>query len=68
VAKEQKEYEKSKGFKTLMKKRQKIEEKNSELKNVHGLKRSFSSGIYNMEMQTVMSIFAVNLKRIMKKE
>jgi hypothetical protein len=66
--KEQEEYEKSEEFKTLMKKRRKIEAKNSELKNVHGLKRAFSFGIDNMEMQTVMSIFAVNLKRILKKD
>jgi hypothetical protein len=66
--KDQEEYEKSEEFKILMKKRRKIEAKNSELKNVHGLKKAFSFGIDNMEMQTVMSIFVVNLKRILKKD
>jgi hypothetical protein len=62
----QMEYEKSAEFKAMMKERYKIEAKNSELKNVHGLNKSISYGIKNMEMQTVMSVFVVNLKKIMK--
>lgn len=46
--------------------RYKIEAKNSELKNVHGYGRAISYGINNMQMQGAMTIFTVNLKRIIK--
>ena len=49
-----------------MKGRYRIEEKNAELKNVHGLKKTISYGINSMEMQTAMAIFVVNIKKIMK--
>ena len=60
------EYEKSQEFKIKMKGRYRIEEKNAELKNVHGLKKTISYGINSMEMQTAMAIFVVNIKKIMK--
>ena len=44
----------------------KIEAKNSELKNVNGYYRAISYGIANMQMQGVIAIFTVNLKRILK--
>lgn len=59
------EYEKSQEFKIKMKERYRIEEKNAELKNVHGLKKTISYGINSMEMQTAMAIFVVNIKKIM---
>ena len=49
-----------------MKERNKIEAKNSELKNRHGYDVASSSGLVCMEMQGAMTIFAVNLKRIIK--
>src|SRR5665647_1887630 len=45
---------------------EKNEEKNSELKNVHGYARASSYGIASMQMQGAMAIFTVNLKRILK--
>ena len=53
-------------FKEKAKHRYKIEAKNSELKNVHGYDRAISYGITNMQMQSAMAIFTVNLKRILK--
>lgn len=44
----------------------KLKRKNGELKNVHGYWRAISYGIENMQMQGVLGIFAVNLKRILK--
>jgi hypothetical protein len=53
-------------FKEKAKHRYKIEAKNGELKNVHGYGRAKSYGIDNMQMQSAMAIFTVNLKRIIK--
>ena len=53
-------------FKEKAKHRYKIEAKNSELKNVHGYNRETAYGITNMQMQTAIAIFNVNLKRIIK--
>ncbi|CAA0255538.1 IS1182 family transposase [Tenacibaculum maritimum] len=64
--KEQLEFENSDYFKEKAKHRYKIEAKNGELKNVHGYGRAISYGIENMEMQSALTIFAVNLKRILK--
>ena len=41
-------------------------EKNSELKNIHGYSRCDAAGLSNMQLQGAVSIFAVNLKRILK--
>jgi hypothetical protein len=46
--------------------RYKIEAKNSELKNVHGYDKAILYGITNMQMQGAITIFTVNLKRILK--
>ena len=40
--------------------------KNSELKNIHGYSRCDAAGLSNMQLQGAVSIFAVNLKRILK--
>ena len=53
-------------FKEKAKERYKIEAKNSELKHRHGYDVASSSGLIGMEMQGAMTIFAVNLKRIIK--
>ncbi|MCM3068658.1 IS5/IS1182 family transposase, partial [Priestia flexa] len=44
--------------------RYKIEAKNSELKHRHGYDVASSSGLVGMQMQGAMTIFTVNLKRI----
>ena len=62
----QAEFQQSDYFKEKSKERYMIEAKNSELKNRHGYNIAISSGIKNMELQSVMTIFVVNLKRIIK--
>lgn len=44
----------------------KIEAKNIELKRRHGCNVASSSGLIGMEIQGAMTIFVVNLKRIIK--
>ncbi|MCX2765120.1 IS1182 family transposase, partial [Aquimarina muelleri] len=63
IHKEQIDFETSDYFKEKSKHRYKIEAKNGELKNVHGYGKAISYGIENMEMQSALTIFAVNLKR-----
>jgi len=63
---EQIEFQKSDYFKDKSKHRYKIEAKNGELKNAHGFDRAISYGLDCMQMQTALTIFAVNLKRILK--
>lgn len=63
---EQAQFQETEHFKEKMKERYKIEAKNSELKNRHGYDVASSSGLVCMEMQGAMTIFAVNLKRIIK--
>lgn len=59
-------FQKSDYFKEKSKERYKIEAKNSELKHRHGYDVASSSGLIGMEMQGALSIFTVNLKRILK--
>mgnify|MGYP002728907614 FL=1 len=63
---EQIEYQKTEEFMSLQRKRYKIEAKNSELKNVLGYDRALSYGLSCMEMQGALTIFAANVKRIIK--
>jgi hypothetical protein len=62
----QKVFQESEYFKEKAKERYKIEAKNSELKHRHGYDVASSSGLVGMQMQGAMSIFTVNLKRILK--
>ena len=64
--KEQSLFQETEAFKELAKKRYKIEAKNSEIKNPHGYKTAKSAGLFGMEIQGATTIFAVNLKRILK--
>ncbi len=64
--KEQIDFQETDFYKEKAKHRYKIEAKNSELKNVHGYNRANSYGLVNMEMQGAITIFTVNLKRILK--
>ena len=66
IHKEQIEFEKSEYFKKRAKERYMIEAKNSELKHQHGYDVAISSGLIGMQMQGALSIFTVNLKRIIK--
>lgn len=61
----QESFQRTEYFKTRMKNRYMIEAKNSELKGAHGYDQCDSAGLQNMMVQGAVSIFAVNLKRIM---
>ena len=63
---QQMEFEKSDRFKDKSKERYKIEAKNAELKQVHGFDRAKSYGLENMKLQAAVTIFASNLKRILR--
>lgn len=57
-------FQESEYFKEKSKERYKIEAKNSELKHRHGYDVASSSGLLGMELQGAVTIFAVNMKRI----
>ncbi len=63
---DQEAFQETERFNTLAKTRYKIEAKNSELKHGHGYDTAISSGLFGMEIQGATTIFAVNLKRIIK--
>ncbi len=52
-------------YKELAKERYMIEAKNAELKNNHGYKDCTYSGLFGMRIQAAVSIFTVNIKRIL---
>ena len=64
--KSQEAFQKTEYFKERVKVRYMIEAKNSELKNVHGFDRCDSAGLASFQLQGAVSIFAVNLKRIIR--
>jgi len=66
IHKDQIEFENSEYFKKRARQRYMIEAKNSELKHQHGYDVATSSGLISMQMQGALSIFTVNLKRIIK--
>lgn len=63
---DQLEFQKTAEFKAAYKERYKIEAKNSELKNVFGYDRAESYGLDAMQMQGAITMFAANVKRILK--
>lgn len=63
--KDQEAFQNSEEFKGKAKSRYKIEAKNSELKHRHGYDVASYAGLFGMQMQGTMAIFAVNLKRIL---
>ena len=63
---EQAAFQETEQFKELARNRYKIEAKNSELKNPHGYDTARSTGLFGMGIQAATTIFAVNLKRIIK--
>ena len=65
---EQTEYEKTREFKQLMRHRYKIEATNANLKQNTGMDKAISSGLESMTIQAAVSMFVVNVKKIMKYE
>jgi transposase len=63
---DQLEFENTVYFKKRYRERYMIEAKNSELKNQHGYSRAISAGLFGMRIQGAISIFNVNIKRILK--
>lgn len=59
-------FQQSEYFDERLKIRYRIEEKNGELKQVHGLRTADSTGIKAMRLQMFFTAFAVNVKRIVR--
>jgi hypothetical protein len=57
-------FEKSEAFSKRLEIRPRIEEKNGEMKQAHGLRRADSTGLEAMRLQAYFTAFAVNVKRI----
>ena len=53
-------------FNNRLKIRYRIEEKNGELKQAHGLRTADSTGLDAMRLQTYFTAFTVNIKRFVK--
>lgn len=66
IHKEQMAFQESDYFKERARERYKIEAKNSEVKHRHGYDVATSSGLVGMQMQGALTLFTVNLKRILK--
>jgi len=64
--KDQLKFQNTEEFKIRSKERYKIEAKNAELKNAHAFGQADSHGISGMSLQAATTIFAVNIKRILK--
>jgi IS5 family transposase len=62
----QQEFQETEYFKERAKERYKIEAKNAELKQAHGLSKADSKGIIAMRLQSYFTAFVVNAKRIIK--
>lgn len=60
------EFEQTDKFNKRLAIRYRIEEKNGELKQAHGLRRADSTGLVSMRLQMYFSAFTVNIKRIVK--
>lgn len=60
------EFEASELFKERIKIRHRIEEKNGELKEAHGLRRADSRGLFAMHIQMYFTAFTANVKRIVR--
>lgn len=59
-------FQKTPEFRHVIKMRNRIEGKNSELKNRHGMRTTISLGLGSFEIQAAVALYYVNLKRIMK--
>lgn len=63
---EQKEFQESDYFRERVRERYKIEAKNAELKQAHGLGTADSAGLSSMRLQSYFTAVVVNIKRIVK--
>jgi hypothetical protein len=63
--KEHMEFQETEYFKEKSKERYKIEAKNSEMKHRHGYDVASAAGLIGMQMQGALTVFTVNLKRIL---
>ncbi|WP_255446575.1 transposase [Bacillus sp. JAS24-2] len=63
---DQQAFQETEKFKRLARERYKIEAKNSEFKNKHGYDQASTADSFGMQIQGATTIFAVNLKRILK--
>ena len=61
-------FEESEYFQERMKIRYRIEEKNGELKEAHGLRKADSRGLFAMHLQMYFTAFTANVKRIVRLE
>ena len=66
IHKDQMFFQETEYFKQRARERYMIEAKNSELKHQHGYDAALSSGLISMQMQGALTIFTVNIKRIIK--
>ncbi len=66
IHKDQIAFQETEYFKEKSKERYKIEAKNGELKNRHGYNICNSSGLLAMQLQGAVTMFVVNVKRIIK--
>jgi hypothetical protein len=66
IHKEQMAFQETEYFKQRARERYMIEAKNSELKHQHGYDVALSPGLIGMQMQGALTIFTVNIKRIIK--
>lgn len=62
------EFESTEKFNEKLKIRYRIEEKNGELKTAHGLNQADSTGLIAMRLQSYLTAFVVNIKRILTLE
>jgi hypothetical protein len=60
------EFEQTEEFGRRLEVRYRIEEKNGELKQAHGLGKADSIGLAAMRIKTFFTAFAANIKRIVK--
>lgn len=66
VREKQYEFEQTDYFKQRIKDRYKIEAKNAELKQSHGLARCKYTGLFGMKLQMYFTAFVTNVKRIVR--
>ena len=62
----QEKFQNTKFFQEEYKERYKIEVKNAEIKQVYGYDKAQSEGLLGMEIQGALTLFAANIKRIIK--
>lgn len=60
------QFEQTDAFRERAKVRYRIEQKNSELKNRYGLKKSHSNGLLGMSLQSASTVFIANMRKIMR--